>query len=303
MKKTIVSGLIITVIGAIMLALGIGMHGQRAVVFNGLTPHVVSTTKTTKTKTYAQADQIKADVSNMNVVVKQGKTFTVKYAGKKANQPTIQKQGKTVIIKSKKQEHSFSFNGFSFSSNVDYDYHGMAKDKLTITVPENVDLKKLTLQVNNASHVSLTSVKVDQADFRLNDTDTAFDGVTINSGQLKLVDNDLVVNNSTLTKTLIQASDSDIAMNSTNLDAGNTNTHDGDVHFSAVAIANGYSITAKDGDVESLNTKADGYSTSANDGDNRLFSQSDNNGGTLTQNETAANRLQVAVSDGDVTVN
>lgn len=301
MKKTIVSGLIITVIGAIMLALGIGMHGQRAVVFNGLTPHVVSTTKTTKTKTYAQADQIKTDVSNMNVVIKQGKTFTVKYAGRKANQPTIQKQGSTIIVKSKKQEHSFSFNGFNFSSTGEY--HGTSNDKLTITVPENVNLKKLTLQVNNASHVSLANVKVDQADFRLNDTDTAFDGVTINSGQLKLVDNDLVVNNSTLTKTLIQASDSDITMNTTNLNAGNTNTHDGDVHFSAVAIANGYSITAKDGDVESLNTKADGYSTSANDGDNRLFSQSNNNGGTLTQNETAANRLQVAVSDGDVTVN
>ena len=29
MKKTIVSGLVITVIGAVVLAFGIGMHGQR----------------------------------------------------------------------------------------------------------------------------------------------------------------------------------------------------------------------------------------------------------------------------------
>lgn len=46
MKKTIVSGLVITVIGAVMLAFGIGMHGQRAVIFDGLTPHVVSKAKT-----------------------------------------------------------------------------------------------------------------------------------------------------------------------------------------------------------------------------------------------------------------
>ena len=54
--------------------------------------------------------------------------------------------------------------------------------------------------------------------------------------------------------------------------------------------------------MEALNTKADGYSTSVSDGDNRLFNQSNDNGGTLTQNDTALNRLQVTASDGDVTI-
>ena len=57
--------------------------------------------------------------------------------------------------------------------------------------------------------------------------------------------------------------------------------------FNGITIANSYSITAKDGDVEALNTKADGYSTSVSDGDNRLFNQSNDNGGTLTQNDAA----------------
>ena len=233
MKKTIVSGLVITVIGAVMLAFGIGMHGQRAVIFDGLTPHVVSKAKTTRTQTYAKAERIKADVSDMNVVVKSGKTFSVKYAGEKINQPTIQKKNGTVIINSKSHKHGFSFNGFSFSSTGVY--HGAANDKLTITVPENVNLKylalrasdgkviqepvakmkieKYDLRVNDASQVSLSNLEIEQADFQLNDTDTVFNGVTINNGQLHLNDNDLAVNDSTLTKMLIQTADSDITMN------------------------------------------------------------------------------------------
>ncbi|WP_294543424.1 DUF4097 family beta strand repeat-containing protein [uncultured Limosilactobacillus sp.] len=322
MKKTIVSGLVITVIGAVMLAFGIGMHGQRAVIFDGLTPHVVSKSKTTRTQTYAKAERIKADVSDMNVVVKQGKTFSVKYAGEKSNQPTIAKKNGTIIINSKSRKHGFSFNGFSFSSTGFY--HGVANDRLTITVPKNVKLKhlqlrindgqviqepaakmkieKYDLQVNDASQVSLSNLEIERADFRFNDTDTAFNGLTINSGQLHFNDNDLAVNDSTLTKTLVQTADSDITMNSVALDSGNLSTQDGDVHFNDITIANGYSITAKDGDVEALNTKADGYSTSVSDGDNRLFNQSSENGGTLTQNETAPNRLQVNASDGDVTI-
>ena len=54
--------------------------------------------------------------------------------------------------------------------------------------------------------------------------------------------------------------------------------------------------------MEALNTKADGYSTSVSDGDNRLFNQSNDNSGTLTQNDAAPNRLQVTASDGDVTI-
>lgn len=322
MKKAIVSGLVITVIGAVMLAFGIGMHGQRAVIFDGLTPHVVSKAKTTRTQTYAKAERIKADVSDMNVVVKSGKTFSVKYAGEKINQPTIQKKNGTVIINSKSHKHGFSFNGFSFSSTGVY--HGAANDKLTITVPENVNLKylalrasdgkviqepvakmkieKYDLRVNDASQVSLSNLEIERADFRLNDTDTAFNGVTINNGQLHLSDNDLAVNDSTLTKMLIQTADSDITMNSVALDGGSLSTQDGDVHFNDITIANGYTITAKDGDVEALNTKADGYSTSVSDGDNRLFNQSNDNGGTLTQNDAAPNRLQVTASDGDVTI-
>ena len=258
----------------------------------------------------------------MNVVVKSGKTFSVKYAGEKINQPTIQKKNGTVIINSKSHKHGFSFNGFSFSSTGFY--HGAANDKLTITVPENVNLKylalrasdgkviqepvakmkieKYDLRVNDASQVSLSNLEIEQADFQLNDTDTVFNGVTINNGQLHLNDNDLAVNDSTLTKMLIQTADSDITMNSVALDGGSLSTQDGDVHFNDITIANGYTITAKDGDVEALNTKADGYSTSVSDGDNRLFNQSNDNGGTLTQNDTAPNRLQVTASDGDVTI-
>ncbi|MCC6096607.1 MULTISPECIES: DUF4097 family beta strand repeat-containing protein [Limosilactobacillus] len=296
MKKTIVSGLVITVIGAVVLAFGIGMHGQRAVIFDGLTPHVISKAKTTRTQTYAKAERIKADVSDMNVVIKSGKTFSVKYAGEKINQPTIQKKNGTVIINSKSRK----LNGFSFSSTGFY--RGGSNDKLTITVPENVNLKHLALRVNDASQVSLSNLEIEQADFRLNDTDTAFNGVTINSGQLHLNDNDLAINDSTLTKIMIQTADSDITMNSVALDGGSLSTQDGDVHFNDITIANGYSITAKDGDVEALNTKADGYSTSVSDGDNRLFNQSNDNGGTLTQNDTAPNCLQVTASDGDVTI-
>ena len=92
MKKTIVSGLVITVIGAVVLAFGIGMHGQRAVIFDGLTPHVISKAKTTRTQTYAKAERIKADVSDMNVVVKSGKTFLLSMPVKRSiSQPLKRK--------------------------------------------------------------------------------------------------------------------------------------------------------------------------------------------------------------------
>ena len=167
MKKTIVSGLVITVIGAVMLAFGIGMHGQRAVIFDGLTPHVVSKAKTTRTQTYAKAERIKADVSDMNVVVKSGKTFSVKYAGEKINQPTIQKKNGTVIINSKSHKHGFSFNGFSFSSTGVY--HGAANDKLTITVPENVNLKYLALRASDGKVIQepVAKMKIEKYDLRV----------------------------------------------------------------------------------------------------------------------------------------
>lgn len=44
MKKTIISGFIISIIGAILLAIGLGLKGNKSIVFEDLKPVIADST-------------------------------------------------------------------------------------------------------------------------------------------------------------------------------------------------------------------------------------------------------------------
>src|SRR5699024_6505650 len=134
MKKTIISGFIISIIGAILLAIGFGLKGNKSIVFEDLKPVIADSTKVTQAHTYKDINKLDIDVKEVNVEIREGKNYSVRYEGAKTSAPTVKKSGNQLQIKGRLSSHSLRFNGMSMYDDY-YIYYD--RNKMLINLPKD----------------------------------------------------------------------------------------------------------------------------------------------------------------------
>lgn len=322
MKKIFKAGGITIILGVIIAIVGAVFNGVRAVEFVNLKPQIVQKGKKI-TKNYSATDftTIKfdnnnADGSAYDVEIKQGSGYKVTYTGNSKYEPKVSVSNDSLTITPSKRNHStVGFYYTNYESRV---------GKITITVPENVKLDKLSLEgfvrslvLSDLNITELTSDKhtyadaatfknltVDQLELNLGVGDELFiKDSKLSNGTLDF-SGDLRVSGGELTDIAITSNqDGDVDfLNGTTITNGSVKLTDADFTANGVTFHGKYEVTNKDGDNNVSNVTVQGYRIVTTDGTNTLFDQVQNNGGTLEQNTDQADVLTLTNTDGDNTV-
>ncbi|MBP2057456.1 DUF4097 and DUF4098 domain-containing protein YvlB [Lactobacillus colini] len=153
---------------------------------------------------------LKIDVSDADIIFKNGSNYQVKYTGNKKTKPTVQQNGDSLTIKDK--------SSFSIDSDADA--------TLTITIPEKL-LDKVDISTNDGD-ISGENIHAQTINLSSDDGDVKFDDLTAKDGKINLSDGDIHLKNLKTTSGF------------------NINTDDGDVMIHKTN-ASGLSLTADDG--------------------------------------------------------
>lgn len=321
MKKTIISGFIISIIGAILLAIGLGLKGNKSIVFEDLKPVIADSTKVTQAHTYKDINKLDIDVKDVNVEFREGKNYSVRYEGAKSSSPTVKKSGNQLQIKGRLSSHSIRFNGMSMYD--DY-YRNSDRNKMIITLPKDSKLDELNLKLSDSllSQINMTGIEADQVKASIHDTkldlrdanfgnvelsagdsDISMTNTVLSNGKLDLNDTDVRLDGGSLMQVAMNITDGDVDYNNLSIQGGNLRNNDGDIKMSNTQIQGGYKIDDTDGDILVSRVTVDGYRVQSNDGDVRLFEQTTSNGNVLEKNSNSDNVLDIISNDGDITVN
>ncbi|MBU9789927.1 DUF4097 domain-containing protein [Lentilactobacillus sp. IMAU92037] len=313
MKKSIVIGSALTIIGVIMVAVALGHTGFKPIVWaNGFkVDDEQGTAIKMKTKQLDRSfDQLNF-TTDSEVVVQPGnvKRPTIEYP--KFN--IVTQTGTAITIKGK-QQHRTRIMGLSINS---YQNNG---GTITITLPKHTQLARI--DGHNDNEVSLTNVAVNQlqlagdAEINLenvtakaaldlkNTDDTNLKNVTApgitqssDGGDLTYQNTDFA--NGTAT---VSTDGGDVSFTATKLKDAVINTDGGDVVLNNNRVNSSLTASTDGGDIDATipNRKQVQVSASADGGDVSLFGQSGNHSWQIAQNNRPLYRL---TSDGgDVTV-
>lgn len=313
MKKLIITGLTFLGLGLVLTIIGIGLGGNQSVEFNGLQPKVITSKVIHQTHQFEQVDQVDLNVNQGQVNFKTGKQFKVSYQGSKGSAPRVTQSGNQVTITQPRATNHYLFMNFG-----QLNHHAM-RNQITITLPKK-ELTKLQItshdtRISSDAKFTLQTLQLDltDSDFMLNqatvkqltanasDTDITLNHSQFKNGDLTTHDGDVTVNNTDLQQVKLDIHDGDSYFHQVTATGGQVNLVDGDLNAHDLKILQGYAVKTNNGDVTIVNPQADGYQLQTTDGDLYLFNQH-HEGGSLSQNPTASNRLTITTGDGDVMV-
>lgn len=324
MKKTFIAGWIVLIVGALLFALGYSLHGNKAIYMQNNKPVIVNPKKKTFNRQVKAFKNLKVNVSEVDVEIKTGDKFNVKYVGDNYHEPTVKLQNETLTLAQTKHNphfrHNVSFridakDGIVFSDKTNY------KNKLVVTIPEDTSIDELNGRIDDGkvtlNNVTMKNTKLSLAESELNlnhaqldnvkitadDTDMKFDNSNLSVGNIDTDNGSIIFNRGSLRQVGIKVSDGDVTIDNVSLEGGNLDVENGDININNTQVQAGYQIKNIDGDLKVKQTTAEGYDVHVIDGSVKLFKSTKEDGGRLDKNATSQNILKVQVEDGDADVN
>ncbi|MBR6402308.1 MAG: DUF4097 family beta strand repeat protein [Eubacterium sp.] len=188
-KIAILILIILFVLGSVMLIVGIANGGNVAFNIDYANKKISTTSKENLyegTETPESFKNINIDIPAADINIKHGNEYKIEYHFYSSNAPIITTDNDTFNMNTGKTKVVFSY-GFVFDSNKDDGY-------INITVPENVDLENVTLDLSAG--------------------DVTIDGMNISDLDLDLSAGDAKLSNGNIGNIIVDASSGDVSLDS-----------------------------------------------------------------------------------------
>lgn len=283
MKKTIIIGAIIFIIGAILAFIGLSNGASTSLVWqNGLKID----RRINQTKQVSKFNSIHLDTNNYEVKIKSGTNYSVEVKGSKMDKPKVVVSHKALTIESAENESgTFGFN--------DHD------NEIIITVPNGTKLDDVTgstnyyeLEINNitANNINL-------------DTDSSLDAnnlIVTGGGHITSTNGEIDLENSNLTNVNIKQTNGSVSAENSTFTSGRIENENGSLELDDVTFNQTVTLSNDNGKIEIENPITEGYQLTSTNGSIHLFGnhQSSN----LNQNENATNKIVATTTNGKIEI-
>lgn len=309
MKKTFIIGLIIFLFGGVLLAIGLGRGGFKAVYWDNGIKIDAQTKKSTSIKDVKKVKISGGDYGS--VLIHEGSEAKVTINGRKSNQVKTKVDGDQLTVSG---SHSANF---MFG---DLDFNG-ENATVEITVPKKTQIQTIDVDGYSSVHINNLTVKnlTNNGDGDLSLERTNVTGAMTTDagvwGDLTIRDSeiasgfnvdthgDVTIMNTTFKQknSRLQTNDGDIFLRNNNWQTVGVETSDGDVSVEDDKVKGSMQVSSGDGDINAHITpnKHTVVTAKSGDGDVLLFGKSDHRYGKASAD---AQRYGFTSSDGDITV-
>lgn len=318
MKRWNMISLVAIVVGLILVILGVGHRGAKALTWNNGGVQVDERRQTVVHP--GDFDKVVVN-TKLPVTIKPGNVNQITIQQHSVNQQKHPVTAKVAdhtltVAGGDNRQNIFRIHGFSMGWSDDaYDTSG----KITIVVPKATTVKTVTLQRNWIVRLEDLTVKTVTGshggsfqaknvtftrplDLSRGDADIFLTNVTTPKVTAKTGDGDIVVKRSHFKQTsnVFHTADGDVSVKNTQLGGADMASNDGDLHIGHNQVTRHVKAHTDDGDVYGIVSETAGVSVQTNDGDIQLMGRSRKSGTHLRPNA----KVQYAFStdDGDITV-
>ncbi|QYH52114.1 DUF4097 family beta strand repeat-containing protein [Liquorilactobacillus hordei] len=309
MKKTIIIGFFIMVIGLLLTGYGYIKNGAKPLYIDGWKPKVATRIE----KKQILSKNVSFDKINVNdtindIVITRGSHFQISYQGNKKYLPTVSISNGILNIQQKKSLSNY----ISISGSVEN------SERVIITVPKTATLQDIGVTITEGD-LSIQNIKTQKISVDDTDGDISIGNLTagelkidnedgdvdvtaqsqITNGTFSLVDGDLTAHESSFTNVKMTNSDGDISLYDSTINGGELKLTDGDFEGTKIGITGELNVVNNDGDnsISLLNDSGIGYSMSNEDGDNTLFGKGVKS--RVSSRSNQANQIKLINISGD----
>lgn len=269
MKKTVIVGLTVTLVGTVLLVLGLGNGGARTVYWD----HGFTTDQSTPVKSHQTSAKF-SGVKNFSlstaspVQIKKGNVSKIEVTYPSATK--ITQSGNTLHfnLKSPRKHHGIIFFG-------DFRRARQAFGKTIITVPKSMKVGTINSDIANSITIKNMTIKTITSsgvgDVNLNHVTTTENLDLENTGDVNL-------STSTFPSAHLDVGAGDVDLTSNKFDSMAVETGAGDINFNSQKVGKSFTAHSDVGDISGhvVKNKRTQISVSADVGDASLFGSSHN---------------------------
>lgn len=305
MKKTMIFGGIVAVIGAILIGAGYAHDGNQNVAWQDGGFKVL--TQKQGHQTFKRVKDIQLDTfKNVDIKPYEGNRVKVSYRGDNNITYDAAKQRLTVANKAGNENViGFFFTRYEPPYLKVYVPKTAKLNSITGSAHEGISVMDLNfnkLAINSSSFISLNNVQLKSALNISGAADANLDNVKAPALKINTNDGDLRVNNSDFkgARSDISTSDGDIDMQNTKLKSSQIITYDGDISLAYLNVAKALTVNTNDGDIDATLKDHTNMTIKAtiSDGTASIFGKTT----TYYRDGNGAVKYQFNSSDGDVTI-
>ena len=283
MKKTIIIGVIITIIGSIIAFVGLSNGASTSLVWNnGL--KINKTVHTTKT--VSDFKNIQLDSSGYEIEIKSGTNYSVEVKGSKESRPKISVNNDTLTVTSA-DTGSSSF-GFTTSDN-----------KIIITVPNGTILENINGS-SSYSELELNNITTNNIDLDTAGSLEANNLTVKTGGHINGSNSGMDFENSNFTNVTIKNDNGSFSFENGSLTGGSVVNKNGSLEFEDTHFLQNVTLNDDNGTIEIDTPTTDGYQLSSTNGSIELFDKNETN--SLNQNENATNKIIATTKNGSIEI-
>lgn len=288
-KKLLITGLILTMIGAVAAIVGFSMGASTSLVWDHGVKIAQQFNATKTVKNPHSLKNIHLDTSGYDVTFKTGETASVEVSGLDIAKPKVTQNDGTINITS----HTYDAPGMWLSRTYN--------DKIVITLPATTALDSISGTINNGSLVSHNTFSTQQFDLHLSNGAVTIDGLQIlKNGQLSLDSDNVTLRNVTFNNTDVAPQNGALAVTDSTLTGGTYASQNGGQTFTNTTFNQTVTLHNENGKVSLISPSTQGYQLATQNGSISLFDQ---HGTTqLNQNETAQNKVVVTNNNGTIDI-
>mgnify|MGYP005984493135 FL=1 len=305
MKKTFISGIFITILGAILFGLGILHHGDRNLIWqNG--GFKIENTSMNRTS-FKDVRALKIDTID-DVQIKSYNGTQVKVLYRATNTPNYNAKNHQLSISgNSRSEASFNLGlgNFTSSTIVIYVPSNSNLEKLTCTTSDGISISDLNfnqLHLSSDEDIDLHRVNVKNKLQIGGYTDLELDDVSAASLDYETGDGDVTIRDSKFIKdpSKISTQDGDVELRNASFKQLKVNSSDGDIDLSNLNVLQSLDGHTDDGDIDvSLKDSSDvSINADDDDGEISLFGRDTN----YYYHGSPKVRYSFESSDGDITI-
>ncbi|KRN31605.1 DUF4097 family beta strand repeat-containing protein [Liquorilactobacillus mali] len=313
MKKTIIAGFFILMIGILFTGYGYMKKGANPLYIDDWKPKVL--TKVASKKVLSKNvsfKKINIKDTTDDIVITRGSHYQVSYQGIKGFQPSVSLSNGSLNIRQKK-----SLNNLISISNINE-----GGQKVIITIPKTVTLQDISANVTEGD-MDIQNIKTQKIEVKSIDGDISIINMTADSlkiynengdieigaqskiteGSFSLVNGDLTAHESSFSNANMTNSYGDIELLNSTVNGGQVKLTEGDFEGKKLGVTGKFSVTNRDGDntISLSNSSNIGYLMSTSDGDNTLFGK--DVGSQVTEKTNLVNQIELTNESGDNEIN
>lgn len=286
MKKLLITGSILTLIGVVAALAGFSMGASTNLVWHNGVKIAHSYNQTHKIK---KIDKLQLDLNDYDVTFKTGDHYSVQTQGLDLSKPTITRNGQTLTIESQ----SFDVPGLWLDQNF--------SKQITITVPTDTKLSSISGTLGNGDFETMSALSVNNLDLQMDNGDFETNNLTVNNtGQLTIQNGEVELDSAHLNNTTVSQQNGALSVENSTLIGGNYSSHNGTQELDNTAFQQSVDVHNQNGKVEMESPDTQGYQLSSENGRIRLFNQ--RAAKQLNQNESATNKIVVSTQNGRIEI-